>query len=237
MPNQIEQLEEGKKLKVTLETGEIFEGDPLEVTNKMAAAHVETKRWGQTAHSELKTLKDKPPVTPPTTTPPVANPEEAQLQSYMLDVTGKALGYKNGDEYKADLIRVKAISDETQNRAVAAEFMNMCPDFPNTQPAIDALKKKMEDLGYNYSPQSMIAAHSVLVRENSSDPAKGYKPLSAAEQNATWANNMQAASRQQAPPMIRSGSPDANSQVPDLYKEPLDQMRARLIREQLAGGQ
>lgn len=228
MPNQIEQLEEGKKLKVTLETGEIFEGDPLEVTNKMAAAHVETKRWGQAAHAEVKTLKEKP-VTPPATTPP-PNPEEAQLDGYLLERHAKALGFKNADEYKAELADVRAVKERAKNQAVVVDFFQQCPDFPNTDASVEALKNKMEKMGYDYTPQSMIAAHMLCLREDS------YKPLSASEQNEAWANNMARSNRGTNPPMIRSNSPEQTVTV-DLWNEDPQKQRERIIREQLAGGQ
>lgn len=227
MPNQVESLDEGKKLKVTLETGEIFEGDPLEVTNKMAAAHVETKRWGQ----DWKKKAETPPVVPPvnanqtaTNTPTV---EETQLRKYLLDQTAQALGYKDGEEYKADLIKAKGVTEKIANQSVAADFISQCPDFPNNDASIEALKTKMEKMGYDYTPQSMIAAHMLCLREES------YKPLSLQEQNQTWANNMNASNRGTPPPMIRSNSPE-NQQPVDLWNEPLDKQRERIIREQLA---
>lgn len=221
MPNQVESLDEGKKLKVTLETGEIFEGDPLEVTNKMAAAHVETKRWGQAAHAEVKTLKEKP-VTPPVVPPP--NAEEAQLDSYLLERHAKALGFKNAEEYKAELADVRSVKERQKNQAVAADFMQQCQDFPNTDAAIEALKGKMEKMGYDYTPQSMIAAHMLCLRENA------YKPLT----NDEWSEKMAAAGRGgSAAPMIRSNSPETVTPV-DLWSEDPQKQRERIIREQLA---
>jgi len=223
MPNKVEQSEDGKTMKVQLETGEVFEGDPISVTNKMAEAHVSTKRWGQ----EWKTKAETPPAATPV--PPAANQEEANLQKYLLDQQAKALGLSDGAALKARLEQMGQITERVANQAVAADFMNACPDFPNTQPAIDAISKKVEEMGYDYTPQSMIAAHMLCMREDK------YKPLTAEEQNSTWANNMQAASRRQEPPMLRSGSPDANAQNFDPHKVPLNELRERVIREQLNG--
>jgi len=223
---KIEQLEDGKKLHVTLDDGTVFDGDPLEVTQKLAEAKENTYKWGKNLEAERDDLKKKIP--PPTSTQPPPSAEEAQLQKYLLDQTAKGLGYKDAEEYKADLARVKSVTERQANQAVAADFIQQCPDFPNTEASIEALKSKMEKMGYDYTPQSMIAAHMLCLRE------EAYKPLSVADQNDAWASRMSASNRQ-PPPMLRSSSPDASQQTPDLYKEPLDQMRSRLIREQLNG--
>lgn len=223
MPNKIEQLEDGKKLKVELETGEVFEGDPIEVTNKMAAAHVSTKKWGQ----EWKAKAEAPPVVTPPPVTPNANAEELQLQKYLLEQTAKGLGYNSAEEYKADLAKVKSVTERQANQAVAADFIQQCPDFPNSEASIEALKTKMEKMGYDYTPQSMIAAHMLCLRE------EAYKPLSVQDQNETWANRMAASGRGNPAPMIRSNSPE-QAQTIDLYKEDLNAQRARIIKEQLA---
>ena len=97
MPNEIKKLEDGR-ISAKLETGEVFEGDPLEVTTKLAEAQVNTKRWGQGFKQELETLKSTPP--PPAATQPPVDANEAQLQQYLLNQTAKAIGYDNGEQFK-----------------------------------------------------------------------------------------------------------------------------------------
>lgn len=237
MPNQIEKLPDGK-IVAKLETGEVFEGDPLEITQKMAEAHVSTKRWGQEWKQKFEAVP--PPTEPAKQDAPTPSAEETQLQAYLLDQQAKALGFKNGDEYKAELERVRAISDQTQTQAFAADFLNACQDFPNTPAAIEALSKRIEENGWNFDPQSMIAAHAMLTREHAMDPTKGYAPLTQQQINEQWAGNMQAASRGTPPPMIRSNSPDANAQgfnPWDTKNVKLDDLRSMAIRQELEGRQ
>src|SRR5437016_1134053 len=160
MPNEVKQLENGK-LEVKLETGEVFTGDPLEVTNKMAAAHVETKRWGQGFRDQLETLKNQPPVPPAAPPVPTPDPNEAVLQNYLLEQTAKALGFSSGAEYKQRMEVANRTIDNLTDQDKAASFMYACPEFPNDQEAIDKLGKKIDELGWDFTPQSMIAAHSL----------------------------------------------------------------------------
>ena len=233
MPNDIQKMPDGKII-AKLETGEVFEGDPLEITQKMAQAHVETKRWGQTFKQEAETLKAARATQQQNTTPPPADANEAQLQQYLLNQTAKALGYDSGDQYKADLKRVKGTTEKVNHQIVAAEFMNLNQDFPNTPEAIDALSKKIDEMKWDFSAQSMTAAHALLVREHSTDDKKGYAPLTAEQINSSWANQMSAANRTQAPPMLRGNSADTSQQGPDVYKMPLNDLRAAAIQQELS---
>lgn len=230
MPNKIEKAPDGK-ISVELETGEKFSGDPLEVTQKMAEAHVSTKRWGQ----EWKTKAETPPVqTPPNAAQPPADANEAQLQQYLLNQTAKGLGYENADQFKADLQMVKGTTAKVNHQLVATEFMALNQDFPNTPEAIDALSKKIDEMKWDFSAQSMTAAHALLVREHSTDDKKGYAPLTAEQINSTWANQMSQANRTQAPPMLRGNSADlSQSGGVDPYKIPLNDLRAAAIQQEL----
>lgn len=227
MPNKIETLPDGK-LHVELETGEKFDGDPLEVTTKLAEAQVNTKRWGQ----DWKAKAEAPPTPPVPVVPPTPEAQnEAQLQAYLLNQTAKALGYENAEQYKADIAKVKKTTDEMTNNLVASQFMAQCPDFPNSPEAIDALSKKIDDMKWDFTPQSMIAAHSVCLREDK------YKALSAEEQNATWSQSLQKSNRPTPPPMIHGQAPDANARGFDPWAKDLklDDLRAAAIKQQLEG--
>jgi hypothetical protein len=230
MPNEITKHPDGK-ITAKLETGEIFEGDPLEVTQKMAEAHVSTKRWGQ----EWKHKAETPPVQqPPTQQQPVVDQNEAQLQNYLLTQTAKALGYENADQYKADLARVKGTTEKVNNQLVATEFLALNQDFPNTPEAIESLSKKIDEMHWDFNTQSMTAAHALLVREHAADDKKGYAPLTAEQINSAWANNMQQASRTAPPPMIHGTSPDANrANVNEPWNMKMDELRAAAIKQQL----
>ena len=236
MPNEVKKLDDGR-ISAKLETGEIFEGDPLEVTQKMAEAHVNTKRWGQDWKQKYDTKAAEPP--------PVAKAEpvdanEAQLQKYLLDQTAKALGYGSAEEYKADLAKVKGTAEKVNNQLVASEFMSLNQDFPNTPEAIDALSKKIEEMRWDFNTQSMTAAHALLVREHSADQTKGYAPLSAEQINATWANNMQQSSHRQTapPPILKTGNPESGSGGELSYEQllnlPSAELRKMAIAQELA---
>ncbi len=232
MPNEVKQLE-GGKLEVILETGERFVGDPLEVTNKMAEAHVNTKRWGQAQKTEAENLKaevNKLSAPPPPPQNP-QNVEEANLQRYLLEQTAKGLGYSSAEEYQNDLKRVKSKTDDWEAHMTAMEFQNRRPDFPNTAEAQEKLFGYMAQNNWPVSVPSMVAAHDTLVRE------KAYEPLSTEQQNASWANSMQNASgtnnrRPVPPPSVPSRAPDA-SQTGDWYEQaaqmPLDKLREQIL--------
>jgi hypothetical protein len=232
MPKKIEVTPD--KFNIELETGEVFSGDPLAATTKLAEAQENTKRWGQQGYAkaaqlekELEELKAKQTAQPTPTTPEAQN--EAQLQTYLLTQTAKALGYENAEQYKADLAKVKATTDEVTNNLVASQFLAQCPDFPNSPEAIEALSKKIDDMKWDFTPQSMIAAHSVCLREDK------YKPLSAEEQNATWEQGLRSSNRQAPPPMVHSNAPDANQRGFDPWSKDvkLDDLRAMAIKQQL----
>jgi len=238
MPNEIKTLENGR-ISAKLETGEVFEGDPLEVTTKLAEAQVNTKRWGQGFKQELETLKSQPVQPPPATAKPPEDANEAQLQQYLLTQTAKALGYGSADEYKADLMRVKGTTEKVNNQLVATEFMALNQDFPNTPEAIEALSKKIDEMHWDFNTQSMTAAHALLVRENSIDNTKGYAPLTPEQINSAWANNMQQANRQAPPPMLKTNNPEISSgsgelSYAQLLNLPSSELRKMAIAQELA---
>lgn len=231
------------KIKVSLENGpEVFTADdPLKATEEVAKALDEGKKWGKEGwekarqyEAEIQQLKSQQPSTPPATTtePPT---QDQQLQKYLVEQWAQGLGYKNAEEAKSVLGKVVSATEEMTNQQVAANFLNACPDFPNTPESIESLSGTIEKLGWDFSPQSMIAAHALLVRENAQDGTKGYKPLTIEEQNAQWANNMAAASRQSPPPMVRSTAPDNRGQENDPWKVPLNDLRSLAIRAELEG--
>lgn len=216
MPNEIKSLPDGK-ISAKLETGEIFEGDPLEVTTKLAESKVHTNKNYLTIKSEYEALKATPPPTKAQPTPEAQS--EAQLQEYLLTQTAKALGYNNADEYKADLAKVKHTTEEVNNNLVASAFMAQCPDFPNSAESIDSLSKKIDEMKWDFTPQSMIAAHALCLREDK------YKPLSVEQQNATWEQGLRASNRPTPPPMVRSQNPESVNQA-----KPVEQMTAAEIK-------
>lgn len=222
---------EGGKVHIKYETGEEFTGDPLEVTQKIAEAHIKTEKWARGVKAENDTLKATPSAAKPPDAPP-ADPNEAQLQNYLIEQTAKGLGYANAEEYKRDLSRVKSVTSEVEDNLVATAFLAQCPDFPNTPEAIDALSKKIDQLGGQFRPIDMVAAHSLCVRDGS------YKPLTSEEQNQGWEQRMTQANNQQrgTPPPPPSGStPTTGAAETDPWKMSMDDLRKQILERNAKG--
>lgn len=229
MPNKIEKDAEGN-LTVELETGEKFTGDPLAVTQKMAEAHVSTKRWGQ----EWKQKAETPPVvTPP---PTDAANQEKQLQEYLLTQTAKSLGYNSGDEFKADLTRVKTSTAEIQKSTALQTFFTSHPEFPGTQQANDAIGKIFDEYGWtDMTSNHLHLAHLEAMNRYQRDPQQGYQALSEKEVSEAWAGRMSQSNRQ-PPPMLRGNSPDiSQGGGKDAWNMPMNDLRAAAIKQQLEG--
>jgi hypothetical protein len=209
LPNKIETLPDGN-LNVELETGEKFTGNPLEVTAKLADAQVNTKRWGQGFKQELETLRSTPPPQPVQQQPVDQN--EAQLVNYMGEMWAKWAGYPDGNAAKRTLGKIVTTTDKIDNNLAAADFLNLNQDFPNTPKSVEILSHKVEEMGWDFSPQSMTAAHALLVREHAQDQTKGYAPLTQQQISETWSQNLQASNqRPTAPPMLQGSNPEQSS--------------------------
>ena len=234
MPNEVKQLENGR-ISAKLEDGTVFEGDPLEVTTKLAEAKMNTVRWGQEWKQKAEAVQPVQP-TPATTQPPV-DANEKQLQEYLLNQTAKALGYNSGEEYKADLAKVKGTTESLETNNAITQFFTNHPEYPGTQDANDVIGKIMEERGWSLTAGNLEAAHLVALDLHKKDAKQGYEPLTAEQINAAWANNMAAASRQAPPPMLSGNNPElAGGAMDNPYAVPLDQLRKDAIRKQLEGG-
>src|SRR5580765_2109816 len=138
MPNEIKKLEDGR-ISAKLETGEIFEGDPLEVTQKMAEAHVSTKRWGQEWKQKAEAVPAVQPVQPqPATAQPPVDANEKQLQQYLATNTVAGLGLGTPEEVKSEWEELKQFKEQVQTNNAITQFYQMHPEFPGTKEANDA---------------------------------------------------------------------------------------------------
>lgn len=226
---EIKKNEDGT-VEIKYETGETFTGDPIEVMNKMGEAHVSTKRWAQNIKAENENLKAQhlnPPAPPPPVAP-VGNPDELALQSYLLDQQAKALGFKNGDEYKQRLEYINGVTEQQANNQVAESFMLACPEFPSTPDSVDKLTKKVEDMRWDYNQQSLMAAHLMCVREGA------YKPLTPEEVNASWAQNMQrdsgtAPQGRTVPPTPPPGGAPGHADQTNPWAMSTDELRKKVL--------
>ncbi len=235
MPNEIKSLPDGK-ISARLETGEIFEGDPLEVTTKLAEAHQHTKKWGQ----EWKAKAEAPPPAPP----PVVDANEAQMQKYVADNVAKYEGYKDADERKAELATLRQSVLNQNRQAAIATFHSLCPEYPNTDAASDKLIERVQKdfqikdfdefsaINPELAATCLKAAHRDCVAEGL------YQPLDGAEQAATteWEKNLRNSNRVIPPPMLRSNSPDSSAGFNPWSKDvKLEDLRAMAIKQQLEG--
>ena len=235
MPETKVELLANQEYAVELETGEKFSGPAADVLKKIGEAKVETRRHYEAKEADVKkreaditareaALQQQNVVAQPNTQP--VNQQEADFQKYILNETAKALGYNSGDEYKAHLQKVVQTTGEMENQRIAGDFLNRCQEFPNTPEAIKALSDKLDENKWDYTPQSMIAAHSLCLREDK------YKALTPEEINSSWASQMQASSRQPPPPMIRGGSPDSQPKADDPWNMKLDDLRKAALAQQ-----
>jgi hypothetical protein len=230
LPNKIEKLPDGN-LNVELETGEKFTGDPLAVTEQLAKSQQETKKWAQGIKAENETLKAHP-ATPP---PPPADANEKQLQEYLLNQTAKALGYNSGEEYKADLSKVKGTVQKVASSDALQSFFTSHPEFPGTPEANDMIGKIFDEKGWTeMTADNLHFAHLEAVDRHRRDPKQGYEPLSSEAINSAWANNMSAANRQNVPPMLRTGNPEGTQTGNDPYAMKMDDLRKAAIQQELS---
>lgn len=246
MPNTITKLPDGN-IEVKYDTGEVFTGDPMQVTQKLADAREERARSLRETRQEFDQYRTQHPETIATPSAPEPTAEQKQLRQYLTTEVAADLGLKP-EELRALpslLARQQQAISEWQRSQAVLNFQNKHPEFPNTDEANDAvIERAQKDFQVDIDALSIAnpeqaaavlgAAHLACVNEGV------YKPLSSEQINATWANNMQAASRGTPPPMIRGGSPDANQQgfnPWDTKNVKLDDLRAAAIRQELEGRQ
>lgn len=240
----IEQLEEGKKFKVELEGGEIYEGDPLEATTKLAASKEESNRYIKQLRAENDELKQRQ-VTPPTPTPTSTPPslEEIRMGKYVANVIpdedflikmASVLGLKPNEVKSLPSMMAnhhEAIA-RSQRRDAVSLFHADHPEFPNTPAANEALVKyaeekfkvNLDNLSTSDPEQAaavMEGAHLALLNRGT------YRPLTTDEQNQTLVDKAASRERGTPPPMIRSSSPENRQESFDESTATSEQLRAR----------
>jgi hypothetical protein len=249
---QLETRPDGQ-LEVRLITGEIFRGDPIEVTRKIAAAKVSTTRWGQGFKQQLAELQAQGE-GPPTAILPASGVQYDENGAPVMEVgqtvvpdstyinlhnMATALGYSGTDELIADQMNLReqttrlsqelaAEREDRQNKEIAAVFLAQNPSFPNSDESIAALDQIITANNLAYSPENMTLAHTYAVQNGL------YRPLSQEDQEA--AVGMAVQSRRPAPPpMIRSSNPETWHGDNDPHSIPLDQLRRLAIKQELEG--
>lgn len=224
---EIKKNEDGT-VEVTYETGEKFKGDPIDVMNELGKAHESTKRWAQNIKAENENLKNQqmnPPAPPPPA--PVGNADELALQAYLLDQQAKALGFKDGGEYRKRLEFINNTSERQSNEQVAADFMRECPEFTGEEDAVEKLAAKIEQMGWDYSQPNLMAAHLLCVRQGA------YKVLNTDEVNMAANQRSNQNQGPPVPPQAPQGGAPGNSDQTNPWAMSTDELRKKVLE---AGG-
>jgi hypothetical protein len=120
------------------------------------------------------------------------------------------------------------ILEQYKNQNIVSQFLMQTPEYPNTDQANAALETIINRNGWEWTPDSMAAAHALAVQH------RVYQPLS--QQEIAVANGYAPeAHRPAPPPMIRGGNPDMARPTEDLYTMPLDQLRKQILAGQTGG--
>ena len=226
---QLNNLPDGN-LEIQLITGERFIGDPITVTQKLAEAQVQTKRWGQSQRQQTQTQVQP---TEQQTTPQIestgslAGDLAARNAMAQADALAKRFGFSNEAELMqwGETINQKiAKIDEYEMQNAATEFFTKCPDFPATEQANEAIGAIVETMHLPLTGEGFQAAHAIAVQRGM------YQPISKeALQQAQYGAQPHRAT---APPMLRGNNPEMlSSQNP--YDMPLSELRKQAINQEL----
>lgn len=224
MPNEVTKNDDGT-VEVKLETGEIYKGDPIDVMNQMGTSYVSGKRWTQNIKAENENLKNQQlnPPAPPPPAAPSGNADERALQDYLLDQQGKALGFKDGAEYRKRLEFINNTADRQSNEQVATDFMLACPEFTGEPDAVEKLAQKVEQMGWEYTQPNLMAAHLLCVRQGA------YKVLTMDEVNmAANERSAKTEGRTVPPPPPQGGAP-GNADQTNPWAMSTDELRKKVL--------
>ena len=123
-------------------------------------------------------------------------------------------GYQNGAEMVADQNaryqreqKNNEVLEQYKNQNTVSQFFMEHPEYPNTDQANDALETIINRNGWEWTPDTMAAAHALAVQN------RVYQPLS--QQEIAVANGYAPeAHRPTPPPMIRGGNPENGTPSP-----------------------
>ena len=206
-------------LEVKFDTGEVFSGDPLDVTAKLAesrlTARSERDQWRLKAETTQQSNS-----TSAGTAQPAIDPNEKATQDWLAKNTVAGLGLGTPEEVKNQWDQFKQFQEQAQTNMAVTQFYQMHPEYPGSQAAHDAIGKIMDERGWAINADNFEAAHLIAIQK------KLYEPVQVDNGNYSQ-------SRATAPPMLRSNNPEVGSGGSDPYAMPMDQLRAQAIRQQL----
>jgi hypothetical protein len=226
-----------------LVTGETFRGfkadENRDAIRKLAESKVNTRRHyenlaqqQQPANGQQSQSQPQPQAQPGND--PALSPNQS-LTDWFLDETAKRFGYQNGAEMVADQNaryqreqKNNELLEQYKNQNTASEFLMQHPEYPNTDQANNALETIINRNGWEWTPDTMAAAHAMCVQN------RVYQPLS--QQEIAVANGYAPEAHRPAPPPIpRGGNPENNQPTMNEWEMPLDQLRKRALGAQTGG--
>jgi hypothetical protein len=237
---------------VVLQSGETFKGFPQslkgenrEAILRLAQGRVSTQQYyqslleqavqqqqqpvnGQQTQVQPQELPQAQPANNPTT-------ENQSLTDWFLDETAKRFGYQNGNEMVADQNaryqreqKNNEVLEQYKNQNTVSQFFMEHPDYPQTPQADNALETIINRNGWEWTPDSMAAAHALAVQH------RVYAPLS--QQEIAVSNGYAPEVRRPVPPpMVRGGNPENGTRAQSVYEMPLDQLRKLALGAQTGG--
>jgi hypothetical protein len=225
-----------------LVTGETFRGfkadENRDAIRKLAESKVNTRRHYENLAQQQQPANGQQQVqTQPQAQPandPAVNPNQS-LTDWFLDETAKRFGYQNGAEMVADQNaryqreqKNNEVLEQYKNQNIVSQFFMEHPEYPNTDQANAALEQIISRNNWEWTPDSMAAAHALAVQH------RVYQPLS--QQEIAVANGYAPEAHRPAPPPIPPrGNPDYNRPTEDLYSMPIDQLRKQILAGQTGG--
>jgi hypothetical protein len=226
-----------------LVTGETFRGfkanENRDAIRKIAESKVNTRRHYENLVQQQPAKGQQTQVQPQEQpqAQPANNPtaENQSLTDWFLDETAKRFGYQNSAEFVADQNaryqreqQNNQLLEQFKNQNIVSEFFAAHPEYPNTDQANNALETIINRNGWEWTPDTMAAAHALAVQH------RVYQPLS--QQEIAVANGYAPEVHRPTPPPIpRSNAPDNTQVGTDLYNMPLDQLRKQALAAQTGG--
>lgn len=171
------------------------------------------------------------------TPPPQSTAQPGQLEQppvnenfgdWIANEQARAFGYKDKQEMVSDWREKEQLLEKFKDQQTVSEFFMHYPDYPNTEQANAALDTIISGNGWNWTPETMGAAHALAVQN------RMYQPLSR-EEIAVANGYAQPTPRPTPPPMIMGGSPDAQQSTQGPWEMPLDQLRKQALQAGRAG--
>jgi len=224
-----------------LVTGETFRGfkanENRDAIRKIAESKVNTRR-----HYENLVQQQQPAngqQSQPQAQPANAINENQSLTDWVFEDTARRFGYSDGAEFLADQRaryqreqQNNELLEQYKNQNTVSQFFMEHPEYPNTDQANNAIETIINRNGWEWTPDNMAAAHLLAVQH------RVYQPLS--QQEIALANGYAPQVQRPTPPPIpRAGSPENATTELNLWTEPMDQQRKRILnaqRAELAGG-